>query len=118
MKSPAIFALPSNQDILICAFTDDMQCIFYMDNNFNCHDISRTDDNHDKIDRTVLLKNVEQLKKELHDRDAIIESIKLQYAELMDTASRYKAEAEKWHEIAYKKDARPVPGERLLLDEW
>ena len=118
LKSPAILALPSNQGILICAFTNDTQCVLYMDSNFNCHDISRTDDNDDKIDKTVLLKNVEQLQKELHERDAIIESIKRQYAELMDTASKYKAEAEKWHDLAYKKDVRPVPGERLLSDDW
>jgi len=125
LKCPVILAVPSKKGIFIHAFTDDTQCIFYMDSSFNCHDISLADNSDNKIDRAqaeqekaMLLKNAEQLKKELQERDAMIESARRQYAELMETATRYKAEAQKWHELAYKKDARPIPGERLLSDEW
>lgn len=38
----------------------------------------------------------EAYKKQLLEKDALIESIKQQYNELMDTASKYRAEALKW----------------------
>lgn len=39
----------------------------------------------------------EHLKKELEEKERIIESIKKQYSELMDTAVKYQEEAKKWY---------------------
>lgn len=47
-----------------------------------------------------------------------LESIRAQYNELMDTATRYREEAVRWHDIACKRDARPIPGESLIADNW
>lgn len=60
----------------------------------------------------------EELEKIKQEKDQIIASIRAQYEELMDTALKYKEDAAKWHELAYKRDARPIPGERLLSDSW
>lgn len=55
---------------------------------------------------------------QLAGRDSIIENVKVQYEELMNTALKYKEEAARWYEIAHKKDIRPIPGERLITDSW
>lgn len=122
---PVILAFPAGKGILIHAFVENTPHLFYMDHSFCCREIDIFSDNSDKTvkaqadsEKSALLEKTAQLQKELQERDAIIESIKQQYENLMETASRYKAEAEKWHEIACKQDVRPLPGERLLLDEW
>lgn len=55
---------------------------------------------------------------QLAERDRVIDHIRAQYEELMDTALKYREEAAKWHEIACRREARPIPGEKLLEDNW
>lgn len=63
-----------------------------------------------------------KLEAELHaqaqSHNETIESIRAQYNELMETATRYREEAVRWHEIACKKEAKPIPGENLIADAW
>ncbi|MCM1185794.1 MAG: hypothetical protein NC251_05800 [Lachnoclostridium sp.] len=64
----------------------------------------------------------EELENQLHAKEQahgeILESIRAQYNELMETAVRYRDEAARWHDIARRKDAKPVPGENLIADSW
>lgn len=50
--------------------------------------------------------------------NATIESVRAQYSELMNTATRYREEAARWHGIAHRRDAKPIPGESLITDSW
>lgn len=63
-----------------------------------------------------------KLETELHTQaqshNETIESIRAQYNELMETATRYREEAVRWHDIACKKEAKPIPGESLIADAW
>lgn len=46
---------------------------------------------------------IAQLQSNLSERDRIIQSIRRQYEELMDTATKYREEAIKWHDKFYRK---------------
>jgi len=63
-----------------------------------------------------------KLESDLHTQaqthNETIESICTQYNDLMNTATRYREEAARWHDIAYKKNTKPIPGESLLADNW
>ena len=55
----------------------------------------------------LLQKEQEQnniLKRKIAEQDAIIESIKQQYEDLMNTALQYREEAAKWHNKYYSKN--------------
>lgn len=60
----------------------------------------------------------EQLKRLGAEKDSVLESVRQQYGELMETALKYKEEAARWYEAAHKRETGPIPGERLLTDEW
>lgn len=59
-----------------------------------------------------------ELNTQTQSHNETIESIRAQYNELMETASRYREEAARWHDIAYKREAKPIPGESLIADTW
>lgn len=71
----------------------------------------------EKLERENAQKQSE-LEANVREHGRMIESIRAQYDELMGTATRYREEAAKWHQIACSRDTKPLPGERLLMDEW
>ncbi|MCM1325077.1 MAG: hypothetical protein NC094_09750 [Bacteroidales bacterium] len=77
-------------------------------------------------DEQLLFKDLQERNKELESEihakeqahSETLESIRAQYNELMETAIRYKNEAARWHDIACRKEVKPVPGESLIADSW
>ncbi|MCM1190893.1 MAG: ELKS/Rab6-interacting/CAST family protein [Butyrivibrio sp.] len=73
----------------------------------------------DREEETEELKQaLADCEEQLAGKDSVIENIKAQYEELMNTALKYKEEAARWYEIAHRRDARPIPGEHLITDSW
>lgn len=127
---PDVNIVYSENYMLVYADDDASRLALYFDSQINCTVLESRDESTEQISRlkqslTDSGEQISRLKQSLADReeqlaekDDIIENIKAQYEELMDTAMKYREEAAKWHEIAHKKDVRPIPGEHLVTDNW
>lgn len=113
---PEVNILYSEEHMLVYAWDDASQLLLLFDAGLGCSVLDADGESAGQI--LTLRQSLAELEEQLAERDRIIESIKVQYAELMDTALKYKAEAARWYETAHKKDSRPIPGESLISDNW
>lgn len=113
---PDVNIVYSENNMLVYAEDEASRLILYFDTHFNYSVLESRDESTEQISK--LKQSLADCEEQLAERDSIIENIKAQYGELMDTAMKYREEAAKWHEIAHKKDIRPIPGERLVTDNW
>lgn len=118
--SPAFPSLPKVQylqlnDLLVfsCRLTSEYY-IYQMNKNFECLEmqfISETalkslkDDFENKYAKELVdyQEKLTVLNKKIEEKEKLIDSIRSQYEELMNTALRYKEEAAKWYHKFYSK---------------
>ncbi len=107
---PALHILSAGGSLLVCLSHDMEEFIFTINESLKCDKLSKTREM-DSATQTELNKNKElltetqkqlsKLQSELSGRDQLIQSIRKQYEELMDTAMKYREEAVKWHNKFY-----------------
>ncbi len=114
---PTIHHIPFENGTLLSCHTHTDSYLFYLENKDLFHDVkiktfheelSEADENkkiiQEKDNEISNRKNeIISLKKELSEKNTIIESITRQYNTLMDTAYRYREEAEKWYTKYYSR---------------
>ncbi|MCM1056805.1 MAG: D52 family tumor protein [Firmicutes bacterium] len=127
---PEINAVNSENNMLVCAEDGASRLTLYFDRDIRCsvlesaeewkQALAEREEKAAKLEQALAgcEERAAEVKRRLADRDSVIENIKAQYEELMNTALKYKEEAARWYEIAHKRDARPIPGEHLITDSW
>lgn len=115
--SPKIHITCSQYDMLVSVGEETTELVFSLDADMRFTVWKEHNADEERRYRELEKENREK-DRILAEKEAVIKSIKQQYEELMDTALKYKQEAAKWYEMAYKKEAGHIPGEHLLMDQW
>lgn len=108
---PSIYSIISNNHLLLCVIDGAQIHFWQIDKNWNIVKLSLQDDQtltsmhmqaqaeYDQLlkkETRQLSTQISHLQQEISHRDALIESAKQQYNELMITATKYRDEAIKW----------------------
>lgn len=109
---PALHLLPVGEALLVHLSYDTEEFIFSINESLQCDKLSKNlempspaqaelDKNKELL--AEMQKQISELQSDLLGRDQLIQSIRRQYEELMDTAIKYRDEAVKWHNKFYGK---------------
>lgn len=93
---PALHCIPLSHDLLLLFTDTQIHHILLLDQQHHITPLP-TQDTISEHQRELSQVSA-NFQKSIQKRDQLIESIKGQYAELMNTATRYREEAIKWHQ--------------------
>lgn len=109
---PSLHILSAGDSLLVCLSHETEEYVFSIDKSLQCDPLCKNSEmlshTQTELDKSKALlaemqKQISQLQSDLSSRDQLIESIRRQYEELMDTAMKYREEATKWHNKFYGK---------------
>lgn len=107
---PTLRILSMGGTLLVHLSHDREEFIFTISESLRCDKLDKTQETlsftQAELDKSKELlteaqKQISKLQSDLSGRDELIQSIRKQYEELMDTAMKYRDEAVKWHDKFY-----------------